>query len=122
MHKRKPEFQKIQSKRINWGKKAAILPTLDLIKVQRESYQWFITQGIEDLLQEISPVEDFTGKNWNSIINTKRKINAIIKKINTIINMLKGFIFKKFICIYKISYLCYDPTQLSVWLFLSYVF
>ncbi|MCX8008726.1 MAG: DNA-directed RNA polymerase subunit beta, partial [Patescibacteria group bacterium] len=47
-----------------WGKEYKDLPKLDLTLVQRESYQWFLEYGIRELLEEISPVEDFTGKNW----------------------------------------------------------
>lgn len=48
-----------------WGKKISDLPPLDLTRVQRESYVWFLQEGIKELLQEISPVDDFTGKNWS---------------------------------------------------------
>lgn len=34
----------------------------NLIEVQLKSYQWLFEEGIRDLLNEISPVEDFTGK------------------------------------------------------------
>lgn len=44
--------------------KIANLPQLDLTLIQRESYQWFLQDGITQSLQEISPIEDFTGKNW----------------------------------------------------------
>ncbi len=54
----------ISKKRFYWGKEYADLPTLDLTLVQRESYQWFLEQGIKDLLSEVSPIRDFTGKNW----------------------------------------------------------
>jgi DNA-directed RNA polymerase subunit beta len=47
-----------------WGKNYQDLPQLDLTLVQRESYQWFLEQGIRELLAEVSPVVDFTGKNW----------------------------------------------------------
>lgn len=50
--------------RINWGKDFSLLPQLDLLKVQKESYQWFLEKGIKEVLQEISPIEDFTEKNW----------------------------------------------------------
>ncbi|MBI4058378.1 DNA-directed RNA polymerase subunit beta [Candidatus Gottesmanbacteria bacterium] len=52
-----------------WGKKAN-LPELDLSLVQRESYVWFLDEGIKGLLQEISPIDDFTGKNWSLIFGT----------------------------------------------------
>lgn len=51
--------------RQNWGKTYTALPTLDLLAVQRESYQRFLNEGIGEILQEISPVDDFTGKNWS---------------------------------------------------------
>ncbi len=47
-----------------WGKNYEDLPQLDLTLVQRESYQWFLEHGIRELLAEVSPVVDFTGKNW----------------------------------------------------------
>jgi len=52
------------SKRVFWGKKETVLPPLDLIAVQKESFQWLLDRGIGELLNEISPIEDFTGKNW----------------------------------------------------------
>jgi DNA-directed RNA polymerase subunit beta len=52
------------SNRLYWGSTYEHIPQLDLTLVQRESYQWFIEHGISDLLSEISPVTDFTGKNW----------------------------------------------------------
>ncbi len=52
------------SHRLYWGKEYTDLPELDLTLVQRESYQWFLEDGVKTLLSEISPVSDFTGKNW----------------------------------------------------------
>ena len=52
------------SHRLYWGKEYTDLPELDLTLVQRESYQWFLEEGVKTLLSEISPVSDFTGKNW----------------------------------------------------------
>lgn len=48
-----------------WGKTDVALPPLDLTLVQRESYDWFLKEGIRELLEEISPIDDFTGKNWS---------------------------------------------------------
>jgi len=38
------------------------VPLPNLIEVQTQSYNWFLKEGIKELLQEISPVDDFTGK------------------------------------------------------------
>lgn len=51
-------------KRQYWGKEYTNLPPLDLTLVQRESYQWFLETGIRELLNEVSAITDFTGKNW----------------------------------------------------------
>ena len=48
-----------------WGKTDLPLPELDLIAIQRDSYQWFLEEGIRDAFDEINPIEDFTGKNWS---------------------------------------------------------
>ncbi|OGG04978.1 DNA-directed RNA polymerase subunit beta [Candidatus Gottesmanbacteria bacterium RBG_16_52_11] len=47
-----------------WGSEYANLPEIDLTLVQRESYQWFLEQAIKELLSDVSPITDFTGKNW----------------------------------------------------------
>src|SRR3989338_9389181 len=52
------------SPRQYWGKPAVFLPSIDLTLVQRESYEWFLREGIKQLLVEVSPIDDFTGKNW----------------------------------------------------------
>jgi DNA-directed RNA polymerase subunit beta len=51
--------------RQNWGKEYNVLPELDLLAVQKASYKLFQEKGISEILQEISPVDDFTGKNWS---------------------------------------------------------
>ena len=33
-----------------------------LIEMQIESYQWFLTEGLKELLEEITPITDFSGK------------------------------------------------------------
>ena len=51
-------------KRVNWGKTYQKLPKLDLLEVQKESFFWFLNEGIAEVFKEISPVKDFTGNNW----------------------------------------------------------
>jgi len=47
--------------RKSFAKFPEILEVPNLIQVQLESYRWFCEQGIKELLQEISPIKDFTG-------------------------------------------------------------
>ncbi len=34
----------------------------DLIEVQKDSYRWFLQEGIRELIKEISPIKDFIGR------------------------------------------------------------
>ena len=43
------------------AKDVAELP--DLSSLQTDSYNWFLREGLKDLFDEISPIEDLTGKN-----------------------------------------------------------
>ncbi len=52
------------TQRIFFGKTKIPLPDLDLVEFQKSSYQEFISDGISQRLKEISPIDDFTGKNW----------------------------------------------------------
>ncbi len=58
--------------REDWGKNFPVLPELDLLTVQHESYKWFEEVGIGEVLQEISPIDDFTGKNWTLTLKDYR--------------------------------------------------
>lgn len=52
-------------KREYWGNPLLSIPPIDLISVQKESYEWFLKEGIPEIISEISPIEDFTGRNWS---------------------------------------------------------
>ncbi|HKB88633.1 MAG TPA: DNA-directed RNA polymerase subunit beta [Patescibacteria group bacterium] len=53
-----------KTNRKNFGKEEKNIPHIDLSEVQRESWQVFLSQGIAEELVAISPIDDFTGKNW----------------------------------------------------------
>ena len=48
--------------RFSFGQLREVLALPNLIAVQRESFQWFLDQGIAEVLRDISPIEDFTGQ------------------------------------------------------------
>jgi len=58
--------------RQNWGRTYEVLPKLDLLAIQKESYEWFLKTAIGDIFKEISPVSDFTEKNWSLSLNSYR--------------------------------------------------
>ena len=40
-----------------------VLPLPNLIQTQTDSFHWFVQTGLRELLDEITPITDFTGKN-----------------------------------------------------------
>lgn len=65
--------------RHNWGRTYKILPHLDLLAVQKDSYKRFLDTMIGEILQEISPIDDFTGKNWTLELQEYRIGKSIIE-------------------------------------------
>ncbi|HEU4751085.1 MAG TPA: hypothetical protein VFT54_08520, partial [Acidimicrobiia bacterium] len=47
--------------RLSFAKIPEVLPLPDLLAVQHESFKWFIEEGLREIFEEISPIEDFTG-------------------------------------------------------------
>ena len=47
-----------------WGKTGLPLPEIDLLSVQKEAYDWLLTEGISMALREISPITDQGHKIW----------------------------------------------------------
>ncbi len=39
-----------------------VLPLPDLISIQRDSFRWFLDEGLAEAFRDISPIEDFTGQ------------------------------------------------------------
>lgn len=54
--------------RRNFGKEEKNLPKINLSEVQTESWQLFLTEGIKEEIAQVSPIDDFTGKNWQLIL------------------------------------------------------
>ncbi|MEX0833631.1 MAG: DNA-directed RNA polymerase subunit beta [Actinomycetota bacterium] len=46
--------------RISFGKLEEVLTLPDLIDVQRASFEWLLKDGLREVLEEVSPIEDFT--------------------------------------------------------------
>ncbi len=49
------------SNRKSFGKLREVLELPNLIEVQRNSYQWFLREGLREVFHDISPIQDFTG-------------------------------------------------------------
>ena len=49
------------AQRLSFAKIPEVLPLPDLLEVQHESFRWFLDEGLKEIFEEISPIEDFTG-------------------------------------------------------------
>ncbi len=47
--------------RMSYSKIDEVLELPDLIEVQKTSYDWFIKEGLKEVFDDISPIEDYTG-------------------------------------------------------------
>src|ERR1035437_4674059 len=52
------------SSRHNYGKITDRLEVGNLIQTQLDSFRWFCTEGLRELFDEINPITDYTGKNY----------------------------------------------------------
>ena len=50
------------SKRKSFSELKEVLPMPDLIEIQKDSYDWFLKEGLAELFDEINPVTDFIGR------------------------------------------------------------
>ncbi len=53
------KIKKIQ--RYNFGKIPDLMNMPNLLDIQKKSFQWFLEEGLMEVLKDISPIEDFTG-------------------------------------------------------------
>ena len=52
------------SKRKYFAEAVDVASLPNLIEMQTDSYKWFLEQGFRELLDEVTPIEDFIGKNF----------------------------------------------------------
>ncbi len=51
-----------KSSRMSYSRKKEVLQMPNLIEVQRDSYQWFLDEGLREAFSDISPISDYGGK------------------------------------------------------------
>ncbi|MPZ13459.1 MAG: DNA-directed RNA polymerase subunit beta [Chloroflexi bacterium] len=51
--------------RVTFARIPEVLPMPNLVDIQRTSFRWFVEDGMKELFTEISPIQDFTGKNMD---------------------------------------------------------
>lgn len=50
-----------KSSRMSYSKQKEVLEMPNLIEVQKDSYQWFLDQGLKEVFADISPIADYSG-------------------------------------------------------------
>ena len=48
--------------RMSYSRKKEVVEMPNLIEVQRDSYQWFLDEGLSEAFADISPITDYSGK------------------------------------------------------------
>ena len=48
--------------RMSYSRQKEVLEMPDLIEVQKDSYQWFLKEGLKEVFDDISPIEDYSGQ------------------------------------------------------------
>jgi len=49
-----------KSVRMSYSRQKEVLGMPNLIEIQKDSYHWFLTDGLKEVFNDISPIEDFT--------------------------------------------------------------
>ena len=47
--------------RMSYSRQKEVLEMPNLIEVQKDSYQWFLDEGLKEVFDDISPIEDYSG-------------------------------------------------------------
>ena len=50
-----------KSMRMSFARQKEVLEMPNLIEIQKDSYQWFLDEGLKEVLEDISPIADFAG-------------------------------------------------------------
>ncbi len=51
-----------KSSRMSYSRQKEVLQMPNLIEVQKDSYHWFLTEGLREVFDDISPISDYSGK------------------------------------------------------------
>ena len=70
----------------------------NLIEVQKDSYQWFLDEGLKEVFDDISPIADYGGKlslefvdfTYDEKDDIKYSIEAVQRKRRNLCSTFKG--------------------------------
>ncbi len=70
--------------RMSFQRQKEVLEMPNLIEVQKNSYQWFLDEGLKEVFDDISPIADYSGKLSLEFVDFKLCEDEIDKNKNTI--------------------------------------
>ena len=51
-----------KNKRMSFSKINEPIDMPNLIEIQKDSYKWFVEKGLAEVLEDVSPITDYSGK------------------------------------------------------------
>ena len=48
--------------RVSYARQDDVLEVPNLIEIQKNSYQWFLDEGLKEVFEDISPIADYNGQ------------------------------------------------------------
>lgn len=65
-----------RAKRMTYSSINEAIDMPDLVKIQKDSFKWFLTEGLEEVLRDVSPITDYSGELELSFIDLDRSAAA----------------------------------------------
>ena len=50
-----------KNERMSYGKIREVIDMPNLIEIQKNSYEWFLSEGLTEVFHDVSPITDYTG-------------------------------------------------------------
>ena len=73
--------------RMSYSRQKEVLEMPNLIEVQKDSYNWFLEEGLKEVFDDISPIADYSGKLSLEFVDFKLcedEVKYSIEKCNVI--------------------------------------
>ena len=69
-----------KNQRMSYSQIDEVLEMPNLIEVQKNSYNWFLEEGLREVFRDISPISDYTGNLILEFIDYRE--NAVFKEVD----------------------------------------
>ena len=77
-----------KSTRMSFSRQKEVLEMPNLIEVQKDSYQWFLDDGLKEVFADISPITDYSGQLSLEFVDFKLSLIKMRSFLFALINLL----------------------------------